>query len=557
MQVMGWAIEPRNTALELSMTSAPLGSGQRYDLELRNPSREPVAVTRVRLFLDASPERVLEHGWQSWSVVRRCLPSDVRPARGAAEWWLRAQLHADPSLAGQVVCGDQFLVTDTGVVGYLDGRHNFSTVVVRTDPHHVTDAQEAPEASLEAVSLLDGVEIPAGGARRLDPVWLADGEAGSLYSEFVSHWAAECTPRTSAHPPLGWCSWYEFYNHIRPEHVRSNLALAAEHGLGTVQIDDGWQAEIGSWHETAPGWDVRPDTLAAEITAVGCEPGIWTAPFAVAEGARLVREHPEWMVSDPDSGFPLRALFNPVWRGWCSALDTTNPAVLDHIRTTFTDLGEWGYTFHKVDFLHVAAVPGVRAGGRNLTRAEAMTAALQAIRDGVGDDAFVAASGCPLGPAVGLVDSMRVSDDVAQYWEARGSVEGYPEATPAAVNCVSMTALRAPLHRRLWINDPDCVLLRPTGTLLDANERRVITHSVLGAAGLVHLSDDLGRYGPAEWGRVARIAALMADPDGPLDIVDPFATPLTVEGPARRLTIDWERRYSRLSRRDDDAILLP
>lgn len=545
MQVLGWAVEPRNTPLELALTSSDLGSGQRYDLELRNPSSNPVAVDRVRLYLDATPARVLEHGWQSWGLVRRTVPADSQPERAAAEWWLRAQLHADPSLAGQFVSGDQFLVTDEGVVGYLDGRHNLSVVLA------------SPETPLEAISLLDGVEVPAGGVRRIDPLWLAEGDPGPLYSELIEHWAAECSPRADSASPLGWCSWYEYYTRLLPSHVRSNLALAAEHGVTVLQIDDGWQAEIGSWGETSASWDVRADRLAAEITAVGCTPGIWTAPFTVATRARLAREHPDWMVGDTSTGDPLRAMYNPVWQSWCHALDTTNPAVLDHLRSTFSRLNEWGYTFHKVDFLYTAAVPGRRLGGLKSTRAEAMVAGLQAIRDGVGEEGYVAASGCPFGPAVGLVDSMRVSDDVAPYWEPRGSVAGYPEATPAAINSISATALRAPFHRRLWINDPDSVLLRPTGTLLDANERRAITHTALGASGLVFLSDDFGRYGPAEWGRIARIAALMADADGPLDLPDPFATPLTVEGPTRRLSIDWERRYSRLSRRADDAILLP
>jgi alpha-galactosidase len=542
---MGWAIEPRNTPLELAVTSSDLGSGQRCDLELRNPSRSPVwSVDQVRLFLDATPARVLEHGWQSWSVVRRCSPDDVRPARARAEPWLLAQLHADPSRAGQVICGDQFLVTDGGVAGFIDGRHNFSTVVAH------------PDSQLEAVSLLDGIEIGPGESRKLDPLWLAEGDPGQLYSEFVSHWAAESGGRSDSTSPLGWCSWYEYYTRLRPENVRTNLALAAEHGIGVLQIDDGWQAEIGTWNETTPHWGVRAETLAAEIAATGCQPGIWTAPFTAVEDSRFAREHADWLVGDV-SGGPLRALYNPVWRSWCVALDTTQPAVLDHIRSTFAQLTEWGYSFHKIDFTYAAAVIGVRSGGAQSTRAEAMVAALQAVREGAGDDSYIAGSGCPFGPAVGLVDSLRVSDDVAQYWDPRGAVDGYPEATPAALNSVSATALRAPFNRRLFSIDPDCILLRSTGTLLSANERRIVTHTVLAAGGLVHLSDDLARYRAEEWGRVARISALMADAAGPLDIPDPFATPLTVDGPALRLSIDWDRRYSRLSRRSDDAILLP
>ncbi len=184
-------------------------------------------------------------------------------------------------------------------------------------------------------------------------------------------------------------------------------------------------------------------------------------------------------------------------------------------------------------------------------------AALAAVREGIGDDGVMMASGCPFGPAVGIADAMRVSDDVAPYWEPRGAFDGYPEATPAAKNSVCATVLRAPLHRRVFACDPDSVLLRPTGTLLTREERRIVTHVAVGTGGVVSLSDDLARYSADEWGRVARIAALCPDADAPLEIPDPFSDPVVVDGPTLRLEVSWEKPHSRLVRREDRAVLLP
>lgn len=546
MRVVGISIEPPAAGLTLDVRESEVGSGIRVDLVLRNAAAAAAAVDRVVLALDARPAQVLEHGWQSWSVVRRASPHDVRPPRRAAPGWLRGQLHADPDVAGEVVSGDHFLVTDGGLAGFLDGRHNLATVLA------------PPDAPLRAVALLDGVVVPAGGERVLDPLWLADGDPGRLYSEYAGHWGAECGARTGGRIELGWCSWYEYYTALRPQHVLANLELAVEHEIRVVQVDDGFSAEVGEWLEPAEAWkETTAEAVAQRIRDAGCVAGIWTSPFVVAVDGGLATRHPDWLVADEETGKPLAALYNPTWRGWSNALDTTNPAVLDHLRGVVAELAGWGYSFQRIDFCYLAGVRGRRQGDGRMTRAEAVVAGLRAIREGIGEHATLVASGCPLAPAAGIVDGMRVSDDIAPYWDPRGAFDGYPEATPAARNSVASTVLRSPLHRRVFLDDPDCLLLRPTGTLLTRDERRIITHAAVGTGGVVTLSDDLARYGADEWGRVARIAALAADADAPVDLVDPFATPLQVDGPTLRLEISWEGRVSRLQRRADRAVLLP
>ena len=74
-----------------------------------------------------------------------------------------------------------------------------------------------------------------------------------------------------------------------------------------------------------------------------------------------------------------------------------------------TAVQQWGYRVLKLDFLYAAALPGVRHDA-GATRAQALRRGLQAIRDGAGD-AFLLGCGCPFGPAVGLVDGMRIGLD--------------------------------------------------------------------------------------------------------------------------------------------------
>jgi alpha-galactosidase len=483
--------------VELVVALGEEGSGVRVDWSVRNPGRAGVRLGEIGIGLDAAPELVMEHGWQSWSVVRICPPDDVRPARRAVPEWRRAMYCSDVERAGRVVAGDQFLLTDAGIAGFLDGRRHLGLV------------EACP---VTAWALLDGVTLAPGAERPLHPLWLAAGDPGALYSEYTGLWGAESGARVTTPAPAGWCSWYQYFASVTPAGVRANLALAAAHGLEVVQIDDGYQSEIGDWLAPRPAWAEGTAAVADHIRAAGLRAGVWTAPFLAGEHSRLLSDHPEWALQP--------AMHNPVWwGGWALALDTTNPAVLDHITSTMAALRDQGFDYHKVDFLYAAALPAKRS----CTRAESLRLGLEAVRLGIGDDAFLLGCGSPFGPAVGIVDAMRVSPDVTTAWEPKAPLPGLYEAASSCGNAIAASRLRAPLHRRLWINDNDCLLLRPTRTELDAGQRRHLAATIAAGGAFTVVSDDLSLYGDAEW---ALLEAVRTSPDEPLDLHDPFSVHL-------------------------------
>jgi alpha-galactosidase len=189
----------------------------------------------------------------------------------------------------------------------------------------------------------------------------------------------------------------------------------------------------------------------------------------------------------------------------------------------------------------------VRRESSPLTRAQALRAGLQAVREGIGHDAFLLGCGCPFGPAVGVVDAMRASADVAPSWEPDIWWAGLKETVPAARHAVMASVLRAPLHRRLWLNDPDCALLRPTDTSLTLDDRRALADTVAGTGAFTVVSDDLTRYGAQEWAALERLRSLQARGDAVLDIDDPFADPIVVRGAGGlRLEARWPDLHARL-----------
>jgi alpha-galactosidase len=134
---------------------------------------------------------------------------------------------------------------------------------------------------------------------------------------------------------------------------------------------------------------------------------------------------------------------------------------------------------------------------------------LDAIRRGAGDEVVLLGCGCPLGPAVGVVDAMRVGPDVAPFWEPRSSdvLPGFEGAPRSLRNAWAGSAARWFQHGRLWRNDPDCILLRGTKTEL-APGRRIAWAEQVGAwGGSVLVSDDLALLGPTERSLLARILA--------------------------------------------------
>jgi alpha-galactosidase len=141
---------------------------------------------------------------------------------------------------------------------------------------------------------------------------------------------------------------------------------------------------------------------------------------------------------------------------------------------------------------------------------------------------------------------MRIGADVAPWWDApagRGEMlPGYEAATPSTHNAFVNTCSRSFMHRQLWANDPDCVMLRTVDTQLTRAEAEAWARTVGHSGGLVLVSDDLGRLGPqarlllddvvahgraadaaARTGRPARADGLL-DPDGPRGLPGPLAT---------------------------------
>jgi alpha-galactosidase len=425
---------------------------------------------------------------------------------------------------------------DAGLVaGFLSQREQFSHVEVMLD---------ALSPSLRLTAQFDRVSLGPDEARATDWAYLQFIRLGDPdpLGDYVEAAARENDARVPEHTPVGWCSWYHYFDRVAEQDVVANLAAIARGRerlpLDFVQLDDGFQAQVGDWFETKPTFARGLSWLAAEIRARDQIPGLWLAPYMVRSDARLLREHPDWFLRT-DDGRRANAGYN--WFRWCYGLDPTHPAVRKHVRKLITTaVNDWGFPYLKLDFLYAAALPA-RRYDPTLTRAQAMRLALSDIRQAAGPDTFLLGCGCPLGSAVGMVDGMRISTDVAPDWSPHLFT---PHLAPllrhemdyiGVRNAIRNTINRAPLHRRWWLNDPDCLLVRDHDTHLTEAEVRSLATVIALSGGMFLVSDDMSRLGPERTRYIAPLLPVLgasARAPGWMDSEMPDLFTLALTGPA-------------------------
>jgi alpha-galactosidase len=457
---------------------------------VRNDTHKTVLLQRL-VMLDEKRYHTREmpgffsNGWQSWSYTGAYGRDDrfQRTRLGP----LRTPVHVNrgtpqPKTPGHFssdmfgVIGDR--LNRTGLLaGFLSQKQNFGSLEVRFSKE---------SSSLQLWATADNAHLEPGMVFNTDWACLHylsvdDPDPLGPYLEAV---AREHSPYSFDVPtsqtgqasslalPTGWCSWYHFFQKVTAEDVRRNLATAIELRsqlpIGMIQLDDGYQAQVGDWFHFNDNFPAGVAPLAAEIHNAGYIPGLWLAPFIVHPRSRLAAVHPDWLLRGPYNNPLLRnRLVNAgfIWNVFNHALDLTHPDALQYAcEVVQTAVHRWGFHFLKLDFLYAAALSG-RHRDPTRTRAQVLRAGLEALRQAAGPQVYFLGCGCPLGSAIGLVQAMRIGADVDRCWHpTHFGTELYFKSDPdlpSTRNAIHNGLSRAALHRHWWVNDPDCLLLDP------------------------------------------------------------------------------------------------
>lgn len=452
------------------------------------------------------------NGWQSWSPSgswqfgQRQTRSRLFPFshpmlydKGTPTTWQKNEFSSDMFAA---------LIDHEAHVGLIGGflsqQEQFGSFVSRLHP----------EPDLQVWANCDEVEVSPDTTLESDRLaWqFFNTRSPHPFDLYLQQVAQENQVKSRMQMPVGWCSWYYYFQNITPQVLQKNLETVKQKQeslpLDVFQIDDGYQKDVGSWLEFNDKFPDGLKKLSADIHKAGYTPGIWLAPFIVERHSLLVNEHPEWLLQKK-KGRPVNSGF--VWNNFGYALDLTHPEVQDYVRNVIrTAVGEWGFPYLKLDFLYAAALPG-KHHNPSLTRAQILRQALELIRQAAGEQTTLLGCGCPLGPGIGIFEMMRISADVAPEWEPQFMSVSQPfrkePNMPSARNAIQNILTRANLDPYLWVNDPDCLLVREDSNL-SLPEVQSLASAISLTGGAFLISDDMTRLSPER----LKIAASLLPP---------------------------------------------
>ncbi|MGO9560246.1 MAG: glycoside hydrolase family 36 protein [Acidimicrobiales bacterium] len=523
------------------------------------------------------PLRMLRHGYQSWSPSDvATLGVDVDPSRTPGSLDLvRGAAHADqrPAREGELRSEWVTVIQGAGIqgagiqgAGEDGGRDGVLVGFDGGDTHDGTlrllqAAGDAPELSCEA--FLGGARLDPGAERALHGLVILTGDSpSSLLTNWAGLVGARGRARVDRPYQVGWCSWYHYFHGVTERDLFSNLAEADRAGwpFDVFQLDDGYQRSIGDWLETNEKFPTPLSGLAARIAASGRSPGIWIAPFLAAPDSRVATDHPQWLARLP-GGDPLPGIVNPPWGGgrgglmW--TLDTTHPEVQEHLEAVARALTAMGFSYLKLDFTYAASFDGLWHDD-TLTPAQRVRAGYDAVRRGAGPEAFILGCGVPLSNVVGVVDGSRIGTDVAPSWDTERDdaiMAGYSGMLPATSHAAASTFTRSFMHRTLWLNDPDCLMLRGVATQMSAGQVETWARSVAQSGGMAIVSDDLSLLDGASrrlfedvvaTGRRSDAEAAHGNPARCEDLMEAVRQPSVLAAAGQRLVVDPVSGESRL-----------
>ncbi|MBM4382169.1 MAG: alpha-galactosidase [Deltaproteobacteria bacterium] len=506
---------------EISVSADLRGSDAAFDIALRSRASEPLYVESIVLGVRWRPPaaesgmRFLRNGWQSWSF------SGAREldATGAAPFpsgpWLRGMFHAiGQPAADRAGWHESDLVTAaaapsgaTCLAGLCEAGRAMGLVYLR---------RESETVRVEVEAQLEVVAAPAERIESERFTFALGDSADALLEQFAAELGARAGARTNAPFQAGWCSWYQFFAAVSEADILRNLEslakLRASLPIDVVQIDDGYQRATGDWLATNAKFPRGLAPLAADIRSAGFQAGIWTAPFCVVAESDTFRLNGDWLLRRGDA--PFLGLLHREWAADSRVyvLDPSLPAVQRHLRSTFAAHAAMGFTYFKPDFLYAAAMQA-DAADASLPRAARLQRGLAAMREGAGAEAFILGCGCPLGAAVGFVDGMRIGPDTAPHWKPRAGIAGIEDTAASGANALRNTFARVFMHRRLWLNDPDCLMVRSASTELTPAEIHSLAAGIAASGGMAIVSDDVAALSPGDLELLRESLALAREVD--------------------------------------------
>jgi alpha-galactosidase len=303
---------------------------------------------------------------------------------------------------------------------------------------------------------------------------------------------------------IGWSTWDYYQSGITEKDVLKNMEWLKQHKeipVEYIQLDAGFSDCEGDWLVTNKKFPHGLKWLSDKIKEYGFRPALWLCPFLVAPMSKIYQEHPDWVIKTAN-GDPLEVTGYAVKTVY--ALDCSIPEVCDWIRELArTVTVDYGYEYIKLDGANGQGISrqGVLANPE-VTISEAMRNGFKAFKDGMKKHTFLLNASL-FGLSLGIADGMRIGEDTGARWDRskidkhRGERDGF-DGPGEVIRAIAATMNHYQQHKKLWINDPDYLIVRQQGSNseLSYEEAKSWASIVSLSNGLVMLSDNMTELSP-------------------------------------------------------------
>lgn len=204
----------------------------------------------------------------------------------------------------------------------------------------------------------------------------------------------------------------------------------------------------GDWLDPNDAWPKSMEDAARQIFQRRYRAGISVSPFAAHEKSRVFRNHPRWILKDPE-GNPIE--MDSDQQGKIYALDGSHNDVQDYLSKVFGSFRKMGFTYFELNNLDWGFLDSaqVQRSKKDKSSVQIFRNVMELIREEVGAGSFITANNTPYSPIIGIVDAVRIEQDHEWNWDEQITRQIIQESYNTQF-----------FNNVFWQNDPDVVFLR-------------------------------------------------------------------------------------------------
>lgn len=350
------------------------------------------------------------------------------------------------------VIGSEDLQQNKFLIGYLSYELHLAKIVVSFD-------ERLKFKSMETICNFEGVVIKNASERTSQWVTVSQGhDSNDLIGQYANQVGQHHDiSKPVKRPPSVYCTWYYHAVEYNEDYFTTDIQTFSEDRVpfDVFLIDECWSLNRWGDFEAIDQFPSGMKWVAEQIEKLNYTPGIWSCPFLVDEESQLAQNHPEWILKNSQGEY---CIFEMNERDhWI--LDLTYPGVTDYLEMQFDKISnDWGYDYFKFDFMRAVFLDtDQQFYDKEATSLEAYRRGLEAIRRGVGPEAYINVCGGHYGASMGIAQAQRSGSDVLSIW----SKDEIPK--------FRQNILRTWMSR-LWHVDPDAMMVRRSDTMVHNND---------------------------------------------------------------------------------------